>query len=127
MLKTLFLILTVGYFFLGCSTKQPSVGSVDGAFTGTFMVHSEENFPVSLFPDNSKDCFYKGNVKRYENNTERFIIKLNKQVCQNGIVNDIEGYVVDASDGKIGVKTLMIGTKVEVFIVISSSGKVEEK
>ena len=122
MLKVLSLLFITELLFLGCSVKQNSVKTELGPYSGTFMVHSEDDFPVSLFLDNKKDCIYKGYVKKYDNMTERFTIKINKQVCQDGTIKDVDGYVADATDGMPDVKSLMIGTKVEVFIVNRSSG-----
>jgi len=116
MLKVLLSILAAGSIFLGCNTKQSTIKSEYGPFAGTFIVHSDDDFPVSLFLDDKKDCFYKGYVKRYDINTERFSIKINKEICQNGTTKDIDGYVYD-KNGMPGVKSLAVGTKVEMFVL----------
>ena len=115
-IHSIILLLLGASLFVGCSTKQSSIKSKYGPFTGTFMVHSEDDFPVSLFLDDRKDCFYKGYVKKYDNNTERFSIKINKEICQNGATKDVDGYVYDEYSMP-GVKSLTVGTKVEMFII----------
>lgn len=113
--RSIILLLLSASMFIGCSTKKDPVREEYGPFIGTLIVYDKEGFPVSIFAE-EKGCSFQGYVKRYENNTERFIIKVNKQICQDGATKDIDGYVADASDGKLDVKSLKIGTKVEVFV-----------
>lgn len=121
-IHSIILLLLSASMFVGCSTKKDLVKDEYGPFIGTLMVYDKEGFPVSIFAD-EKGCSFQGYVKRYENNTERFVIKIDKQICQDGISKDIEGYVADASDGKLDVKSLKIGTKVHVFISLKQTSK----
>jgi len=115
-LKKITVIVLITSLFFGCSSKQSNFRSELGPFTGSFIVHPYDDFPISLFLDEKPDCFYTGYVKKFDSNTERFSIKINKEICQNGTTKDVDGYVYDEYSMP-GVKSLTVGTKVEMFII----------
>ena len=126
MFRSIFPLL-IALIFAGCSTKQ-TVQTIWGPFSGTIMVHSKDDMPVSLFLNDNKDCFYEGYVKNYDTSTERFNIKINKQICQ-GSESNVTGLVYD-ENAMPGVESLKIGTKVNVYIMtgkISVDGENELK
>ena len=124
--KYLVSTLFVGLTFLGCSHQQNILSEPTGFFSGTMQIHAEDDLPVSLIVDESNECYFRGYVKGFNQNTNVYDVKLNQRICRDGHVLSVKGYVYD-ENAMPGIKTLSTGQHVKAVIVsIQNEGKSNE-